>query len=286
MSSFVGSLLLWEHVVISSHIAWAQLQDSTTLAGTMAAKARGSHAHAASAAVGALCMTAAGCYSTYAPPLQGAHAGAPARVSEGDVAVGAAVTGIAAAAIGGPSLSYGVRDWVAMEAGGNISHGSWGMGWVGPRFTYAPRRYAKNYFAADLHLATGAGWGGERCGNPQSESLPRPATADCVDADGRSSLDRIAGGGALGVGAAGHFSFFSVYGRVRSQLTAATHVPATYWGSGGAGVQFRIAHSVDLYAQGTAGGYVNRYDDGRFYLYELGVAVRFSTRNWRLGSGR
>jgi len=229
---------------------------------------------------------APGCYSTYAPPLQGAHGGAPARVSEGDLAVGAAATGTRLPSIGGPSLSYGVRDWVAVEAGGNFSRGAWGMGWVGPRFTHAPRRYAKNYFATDLHVAGGAGWGGERCGNPDSQSSSAPTRNDCLSVDGRSSFDRVAGGGAFGLGIAGHFSFFSVYGRVRSQLTAATNVPATYWGSGGAGVQFRIARSVDLYAQGTAGGYANRYDDARFYLYELGVAVRFSTRNWRLGSGR
>jgi len=211
-----------------------------------------------------------GCTPTYAPPLQTAHGGAPARVAEGDLAVRGSAVGFPEAppSMGGPALAYGVRDSVAVEAGGNAS-GGWGLGWAGVRYTHAPRRHAKHYLAIDVHGAGGAGWGGELRGNTDPED----------GGDGRRAIERVAGGGALGAGVAGHFSFFSVFGRVRGQLTGATNVPATVWADGGLGMQFRIAKTVDLYTQAMWVGYRNRVEHVRFSvpLYEVGIAVRIPT---------
>lgn len=210
---------------------------------------------------------------TYAPPLQAAHGGSPGRVSQGDVALrGSALVHSGPPTIGGPALSYGLRDELAVEAGGNISGGSWGLGWAGLRYTHAPRRYAKNYLAIDAHGAGGAGWGGELRGN-----------SDPVDGgDGLRTEERVAGGGAIGAGVAGHFSFFSVFARARTQLVAATNVPATVWGDVGAGVQFRIARTLDLYTQVMWVGYRNRVDHLRFGpVFDVGIALRIPTLGCR-----
>lgn len=213
--------------------------------------------------------------ATYAPPLQTAHGGAPGRVSQGDVALQGStlVLGNSPPSIGGSSLSYGLRDDLAVEAGGNFAPQSWGLGWAGLRYTHAPRRFAKNYLAIDAHGAGGAGWGGELRGNSD------PADGG----DGLRSAERVAGGGAMGAGVAGHFSFFSVFGRARTQLMAATNVPVTVWGDVGAGVQFRIARTVDLYAQAMWAGYRNRVDHRRFAapVYDVGIAVRIPTLGCR-----
>lgn len=214
----------------------------------------------------------AGCTATYAPPLRSTHGGAPGRVSEGDVAISGGASGWRYPTVaGGPAISYGVRDWVAVEGGGNVSLGRWGMGWAGLRLTHAPRRYAKNYLAIDGEASGGAGWGGSLCGNGEADGC----------ADGLRAGQRVAGGGLLGGGVAGHFSFFSVYARARGQLTAATAVPMTMWGSWGGGMQFRIARTVDLYAQAGMFGYRNERDHFRGMLTEAGVAIRIPTWRWR-----
>src|SRR5690606_1009461 len=140
---------------------------------------------------------------------------------------------------------------------------------AGLRYTHAPRRHHQNYLALDVHGAGGAGWGGTRASE----------TAPWNEADGLRPQDRVAGGGALGAGIAGHFSFFAVFANVRGQLTGATNVPPTAWGDGGLGVQFRIANTVDLYAQTVWFGYRNRELQGRTVapVYELGLAVRIPT---------
>lgn len=216
---------------------------------------------------------AAACTPTYAPPLQTTHGGAPARVAEGDLALRGSAVGLQAApSMGGPALSYGITDAWAVEGGGNFSTGAWGLGWAGARYTHAPRRFAKHYLALDVHGAGGMGWGGSLRGNQEDEG-----------SDGLRASERVAGGGALGVGVSGHFSFFSIYGRTRAQLTAATNVPATVWGDFGAGVQFRILKTVDLYSQATWFGYGNQTERLFFRVpaYEVGIAVRIPTRRSR-----
>lgn len=177
--------------------------------------------------------------------------------------------------MGGPSVSYGVRDAWAVEAGANASANSWAMGYAGARYTHAPRRFAKNYLAVDVHGAGGAGVGGNLRGNEPVED----------GGDGRSWSDRVAGGGAAGAGVAGHFSFFSVYARGRSQVTSATGVPTTLWVDGGLGIQFRLFRTVDLFTQASWFMYRNRvemiYGPSGVPLWEAGLAVRIPTWKYR-----
>ncbi len=173
-----------------------------------------------------------------------------------------------APSFGGPMLAYGLSDAWAIEAGGDFSD-AWRMGWGGARYTWAPRRHAKHYLAVDAQAALGAGAGGELWGNDGEES------------DGRRAFERFAGGGLLGAGVAGHFSFFSVFGRARAQVTKATNIPTTGWWTVGGGIQFRIARTVDLYAQSGPSGYRNSIDDAWGTFTEAGVAVRIPTWPWR-----
>ena len=207
-----------------------------------------------------------GCAPTYAPPIRAPHAGAPARAREGDVVLGGAAAGIIPGGIpqyGGPSLSYGVRDWVAVEGGADFGANDWTMGWAGARFTHAPRRHARIHYAGDLETALGAGWGG-RC-------------RDVDRCDHRPPSARRAGGALLGAGVSGHFAFFSLYGRGRLQATRADGIPPTLWGTIGPGLQFRIGDTVDLFSQVSFAGYTNRLDATYGFVYEIGVAVRIPT---------
>jgi hypothetical protein len=160
-----------------------------------------------------------------------------------------------------------VRDWVALEGGADFARGQWGMGWAGARFTHAPRRDDRIHYASDLETSLGFGWGGELCGNGSE-------FRDCKETDDREAQDRMAGGGLLGIGVAGHFAFFAVFARSRVQLTSARGVPPTLWGTLGTGFQFRIARIVDLYAQASFAGYTNRLDATHGFVYELGIAIR------------
>lgn len=209
--------------------------------------------------------TTLGCSPTYAPPVRSPEFGAPGRTAEGDVAVAGAMVGLHAPAptMGGPMVAYGVRDAWAVEGGADFA-GAWRVGWAGVRYTHAPRRHSKHHLAVDINTAGGAGVGGQLRGNGS-------------DGDGRSAFDRTAGGGLLGVGVGGHFSFFSIFARGRGQVSAATGVPVTGWWTAAGGVQFRIAETVDLYAQSGPSGYVNRVEDNWGVFTEFGVAVRIPT---------
>ncbi len=208
----------------------------------------------------AVCGQLLGGCTAISPPLMTHGGGAPGRVSQRDIALsgGATIpTQTPEAVVGGPQFSYGIRDWAAIEAGGSLN-GDWGAGWVGPRFTYAPRRYAKNYFAGDFNLGVGAG-AIRRCG----------VRRDC------NTLPT--GGGALGLGAGGHFSFFAVYGRTRLQVTDGKALYRTLWWETAGGVQFRVAGRVDLYTQGGLAGWAADGRRAHFWVNEVGVAIRFAT---------
>ena len=211
-----------------------------------------------------------GCTPTYAPPVRSPEFGAPGRTAEGDVTVGGAMVGLhaPAPAMGGPMIAYGIRDAWAVEGGADLAN-SWRMGWAGVRYTHAPRRHSKHHLAVDVNAAGGGGVGGELRGNGD-------------EGDGLSAFDRVAGGGLLGLGVAGHFSFFSVFARGRGQVSTATGVPVTGWWTTGGGVQFRIAETLDLYAQSGPSGYVNRIESDWGVFTEFGVAVRIPTMGpWR-----
>lgn len=210
-------------------------------------------------------LAALGCAPTYSPPVRAPEFGAPGRTAEGDVAVAGSMVGLAAPApmMGGPMVAYGVRDAWAVEGGADLSE-SWRMGWAGVRYTHAPRRYSKHHLALDINAAGGGGVGGEVRGNGE-------------DGDGRSAFDRVAGGGLVGVGVAGHFSFFSLFARGRGQVSTATGAPVTGWWTAGGGVQFRIVETLDVYAQSGPSGYVNRVENAWGVFTEFGVAVRIPT---------
>lgn len=215
-------------------------------------------------------LLVAACHPTYAPPVRTPHYGAPSRAQEGDVVVGGAAAGGPVGVMGGPTLEYGLRDWVSLEGGADINRGQWTMGWAGARFTHAPHRHWKNHVAADLETGAGLGWGGQLCGNDPE--------GDCSKTDDREFHERLAGGGLLGGGIGGHFSFFAIYARARAQLTGATNVPATFWGTAGGGVQFRIAERVDLFTQASYWAYTNRVEWIGSWIIDLGIAIRIPRR--------
>ncbi len=164
---------------------------------------------------------------------------------------------------GGPNIGYGIRDWLALEAGGDFTRNAgWGgcsMGYGGVRMTYAPRRYRKIHSALDGEFGVGMGAGGARCGGDGCEGPHFP----------------FAFGGYTGIGYGLHLSFFSLFSRGRLQTTVADRIGGTFWGNINLGMQFRIAKHVDLYGGGGFAGYLNNRDTAYGLYYDVGVAVHF-----------
>jgi hypothetical protein len=145
------------------------------------------------------------------------------------------------------------------------------MGFLGGRFTHAPRRERKLHGALDGEIGVGVGVGG---------------SPDCVARqDGCSERrwnDRLALGGYLGGGAAYHFAFFALYARGRAQPTIAEGLPGTLWGQAHGGVQFRLGKSVDLFSSaGVAGFVTGRREDALGFVWDLGISVHFGVTGKR-----
>jgi hypothetical protein len=177
--------------------------------------------------------------------------------------IGGAAGGAGSAPVaGGPQLGYGIRNWVAIEAGGEIG-GGWALGWAGPRFTVDPWPEARFRPVVDFELQAGAGVGG----HSEREN------------DDRSWDDRPAGGGAAGVGFAYHLGRFAPYARGRVSVTDAVGVPLTTWTIATGGAQWRFADTFDIFADI---GYV-RFDNASGWehglAYRFGFAVLFAV--WR-----
>lgn len=205
-------------------------------------------------------VLASGC-ATYAPPLRTTSPGAPGRVQEREMEVGGAAGGTASAPVaGGPQMGYGIRNWVAIEAGGEIIPGTGALGWVGPRFTVDPWRGARYRPVVDFELQGGAGVGGET----QAEGDDMHWTA------------RPAGGGAAGIGFAYHLGRFAPYARARVSLTAAEQIPVTAWTILTAGAQWRFANTFDLFADVGYARFDNAADSAFGLAYRFGFAVLFS----------
>ena len=215
---------------------------------------------------------AAGCNLYYAPPIRAVQYGAPARLEEGRVEVGGTAGGLFLPDVGGPHLAVGVRDWVALEAGGNFfldaGRQSWAMGFVGPRFSYAPHRAERVHFISDLELGVGAGVGGVRDSNS-------PVTKDCPQCDGRTGYDRVAGGAYGGIGLGLQIAWFSVYARTRLEESSATNVPTTLWPSASLGIEFNVKKRVALTLAGGYIGYTNAQDTEHVWFYQMGLTVFF-----------
>jgi len=219
----------------------------------------------------------AGCNATYAPPIRAVQYGAPARLEQGHVEVGGDAGGFSAPTAGGPHVGVGIRDWVALEAGGNFQlvmgnvH-KWAMGFVGPRFSYAPHRQEAVHFVGDLELGLGAGVGGVLDDNDAPSK-------DCTSCDGRAATDRIAGGGYAGIGIGEQIHWFSVFARVRVEGSTATNVPTTVWPSATAGVEFNIRKRAAITLAGGYIGYTNARDTEHGWFYQLGVTAFFDARD-------
>ncbi len=226
-----------------------------------------------------LAALAGGCIPpTFEPPIREAHVCAPARMTAGLGAVHAAV-GVAAARYGSLTVSLPVAAGLRVEVGGDGTEYS-GTGSAGVRYTHLAGR-----LGMDAELGFGVGAGGALCGNepdtarPCASSQRDPGTRDAAPPplypDGLTAWDRFAFGGYAGFGfGARPWPWVEVYLRGRVQLTRATHVPTTLWGSALGGVQFKIG-PVDVGAGLGWTCYFNERDQNNGLTLELGVTVPF-----------
>jgi hypothetical protein len=220
--------------------------------------------------VGAV-VVATGCDPTYAPPIRAVQYGAPARLTEGRVEIGATAAGLAVPNDFSPHLAVGVRDWLALEAGGNALLGAgrngWALGFVGSRFSMAPNRERRTHFIGDLELGAGAGVGGVLTGNATLSPGCR--------CDGLSGFDRVAGGGYAGFGIGAQIAWFSIYTRTRFEVSAATNVPVTVWPSTSIGLEANLRKRAAITLGGGYLGYANAVDHIHAWFWQIGVTFMF-----------
>jgi hypothetical protein len=146
----------------------------------------------------------------------------------------------------------------------------WGMGFVGPRFSWAPNRRNRVHLIADLELGVGAGLGGVLHDNDAPSK-------NCMDCDGRPSLDRVAWGGYQGAGVGVQIGWFSIYGRGRLEESTATHVPTTLWPSLSLGVEVNLLKRAAITLAGGTIAYSNASDRvGQLWFYQVGLTLFLS----------
>jgi len=210
-----------------------------------------------------------GCNATYAPPIRGFQYGAPARLTEGRVEIGGTAGGLVVPDVGGPHVAVGLRDWVALEAGGNfllLGGGQWAMGFAGPRFSFAPHRYRPVHLIADLELGLGAGVGGILQGGDAPSD-------QCPQCDERKWTDRVAWGGYQGFGLGAQIHWFSIYMRAHLEESTATNIPTTLWPSVSVGLEANIKKRAAITIGGGYLGYTNTQDHANAWFYQIGVTV-------------
>lgn len=201
---------------------------------------------------------------SFTPPVRSPGYGAPGRIRQGQLELGGGIAKPGSPGAGGPFVGYGVRDWVSVELGADFFFGRWAMGYLGGRFTYAPRRDHKLHGALDGELGVGAGVGGDKfCG----------LLVTCADT--RRWSERTAFGAYAGGGAGYHFHFFALYARGRIQTSAAEGLPATVYGNLHGGLQFRIARHLDLFTSAGLLGAHNREGHVLDVFYDVGLSVYF-----------
>ena len=212
-----------------------------------------------------LLLVAALVACTYSPPVRSPGYGAPGRIRQGQLELGGAVARPGSPGHGGPFIGYGVRDWASVEVGADFSFRQWALGYLGGRFTHAPRRDRKLHGALGGELGVGAGAGGQlHCG------------VETPCADTRRWHERTAIGGDVGGGAGYHFSFFALYARGRFQATAAEGLPSTLYGTFHGGMQFRIARHIDLFTSGgLLGAHNSLHRHNVSWFYDVGLSVYF-----------
>ena len=172
-------------------------------------------------------------------------------------------------ATGGPQASFGLKDWVAVDLGGNVNavDGKWGMAYAGPRFTLAQARTRRIRIAGDLELGAGIGVGG--CNGCKNDGSQR---------DGISWPDRLAGGGYQGLGLGLHVSWFALYVRGRVEESVARNIPLTLWSSAMLGLDFTIKKLAVINLGGGYLGYQNSSERVALWFYEVGVAFYFDLK--------
>jgi len=216
-----------------------------------------------------------GCSPTYSPLVRAVSYGAPGRIQEGQIELTAGIAGRDIPEAGGPELAVAVKDWLSVEAGGNIDKDEWAMGFGGLRFTYAPAESRRNpiRFAMDLEFGLGGGIGGHRCGNKEAGDTSCDDAPEGFAADGKKWSDRLSWGAYEGVGVGGHFYWYSLYLRARMQHSVATNVPWTHWPSATLGMDFNILDRV--YLSGGFGWmmYFNDVDNESGFTYQFAMTV-------------
>jgi hypothetical protein len=210
---------------------------------------------------GLLCT---GCSPTYAPPVRAWHHGAPGRLAQGELELGAVIGGYAAPAVGGPRSAYAIRDWVAVESASNLSLGSWVLQSTGLRFTLTRALTPRVRLSADLEVGGGIGVGGRRCHE-----------GEC---DGIEWSRRLAGGGYQGLGLGLHVRWFSFYVRGKVEETIARNIPLTVWPSTLLGIAFDIKHQASLDLGAGYLAYWNAVDHEHGLIYQIGVTLYLDAR--------
>jgi hypothetical protein len=216
----------------------------------------------------ALVVALAGCNPVYAPPLRGTQYGVPGRLDGDHHEVNLTSGGVySPPLVVNPSAGFAINRWVAIELGGNLAvvGDKFALGWVGPRFTWQPRRGNKVRFVADLESGVGAGVGGvdDSCVGPHA----------CPNAFGR-----LAYGGYQGFGFGFRAGWFGLAIRARLEETITDGIPLTLWPSVSGHIETAIGRNVALYSGGGYIGYYNRISMFAGFFYQFGMAVLFSRR--------
>lgn len=221
-------------------------------------------------------VVVAGCNPyAYAPPVRSTHYGAPDRVQPGRLDLSGAMNVIEIP--GGPRLGYAVNEWLQLEGGADLAiyEGHWGIGYGGARFTMPAWSRGIVRLTSDLELGAGLGVGGEiNCYDDEETS----SSEYCQEENTTDAFDRLAGGGYFGAGFGVHVSFFSVFIRGRVQITKASEIPSTLWGSSVGGIAFDIGDWVDIYAAGGIAGFYNEISAYYGAIAEFGVSIDIPIR--------
>jgi hypothetical protein len=163
--------------------------------------------------------------------------------------------------MGGPSAGIIVAPDLAVELGADLSlvddEARWALGVAGLRYTFNQLRSEDRSGAAfDLELGGGLGVGG----NTSGESLP---------------LERLAGGGYFGFGAAYHADeWFAAFLRSRVQLSDAEQSPMTFWWQVLIGPEVTIG-PVSFYVAGGYAGFENDLEGVRKGLIDVGISLHY-----------
>lgn len=212
-------------------------------------------------------LGALGCNPTYAPPPRTAHNVAPDRLEpgEGEVAVSSSWY-----LRGSAVLSAEVAERVTLEGGLETGPGSWQLATGGARVTVVDA-HGRTGPTMDLETGLAVGLGGERCQADYGDTL------DCQGRvpDQRDWTERLAYGGYLGLGLGYRVvEELQLYTRGRVEVSVASGIPRTLWGSWVAGLELDL-DPVMLHLVGGFGGFDNEVDGALGPLVELGVGIRF-----------